>query len=151
MGLLTKEILSKEELQTIAKAIYEVEKNTIGEIRVEVKKKREWKDRNHSIYDIALHRFYELAMDKTKDKTGVLVFLLFSEHQFQIIADEGINKKISKEFWDVMVMNMTEQFRGGKFVDGICYAVTEIGKILAKEFPMQSGDTNELSNDVVIS
>lgn len=151
MGLLTKEILTKEELQTIAQTIFEVEKKTIGEIRVEVKKKREWKDRNLSVYDIALHRFYELGMDKTKDKTGVLVFLLFSEQKFQIIADEGINKKITKEFWDVMVMRMTEKFRDNKFVDGICYAVTEIGKILEKEFPMQSGDTNELSNEVVIS
>lgn len=151
MGLLSKEILSKDELAKIAQTISEVEKLTIGEIRVQVKKKREWKDRYVPVYDLALKHFYELQMNGTKDKTGVLVFLLVSDQKFQIIADEGINKKVSKEFWDVMVMTMSDYFRSEKFVDGICHAVTEIGKVLAKEFPMKSGDTNELSNEVVMS
>ena len=74
-----------------------------------------------------------------------------SDKKFQIIGDEGINKKVSKEFWDILAMKVADYFRENKFVEGICHAVAEVGKVLKKEFPMKAGDTNELSNDVVVS
>lgn len=135
----------------IAAVILEVEKETIGEIRVNIQKIRPFRDRKLSVYELAIKKFYELGMDKTKDKTGVLIYILLSDKKFQIIGDEGINKKVSKEFWDVLAMKMAEYFRINKFVEGISHTVKEVGVILKKEFPMKSGDTNELSNEVVIS
>jgi uncharacterized membrane protein len=90
-------------------------------------------------------------MDKTREKTGVLIYLLMSDRNFQIIGDEGINKKVSKEFWDDLAAHTAEYFHKNKFADGICYAVNEVGTVLKKEFPMKPGDTNELPNEVVIS
>lgn len=151
MSFFIKNILTDEELTLIAKTISEVEKETIGEIRVQVQKRRAWKDRYLSVYDLALKNFYDLGMDKTKDKTGVLVFLLISDQKFQIIGDEGINKKVSKEFWDVLALKMIDYFRQNKFVDGIVEAIKQIGEVLTREFPMKAGDTNELSNEVILS
>lgn len=151
MSFLTRNILTKDEMDQIAARIADVEKETIGEIRVSVNKSRSFKDRNTSVYDLAVKNFYELGMAKTKDKTGVLIYLLLSDKKFHIIGDEGINKKVSKEFWDILAMKVAEYFRGNKFVEGICFAVDEVGKVLKKEFPMKAGDTNELSNDVVVS
>lgn len=151
MSFFTKNILTKDEMDQIAAKISEVEKQTIGEVRVSVHKTRSMKNRNLSIYNLAVHNFYELGMEKTKDKTGVLIYLLLSDKKFQIIGDEGINKKVSKEFWDIIAMKVGEYFRKNKFVEGICFAIEEVGKVLKKEFPMKAGDTNELSNDVVVS
>lgn len=151
MNFFQKNILTLEEHIQIADAIKSVEKDTIGEIRVSIRKRRSFKERNVSIYDLAVKNFYDLGMDKTKDKTGVLIFLLMSDRSFQIIGDDGINKKVSSEFWGVLAMNMAEYFRQNKFAEGICRAVSEVGAVLAREFPMKPGDTNELSNDVVIS
>ena len=151
MSFFAKNILTQEELDAIKKVIGEVEKKTIGEIRVQIQKKRSWKDRYLSVYDLALKNFYELGMDKTKDKTGVLLFLLLSDQRFHIIGDEGINKKVTKEFWDVLAMKMVEHFKQNKFSDGICETIRKIGEVLEKEFPMKAGDTNELSNDVIVS
>lgn len=151
MSFFSKNILTKQELQQIADAIKAVEKETIGEIRVSIKKSRTFKERNMSLYDLAVKNFYQLGMDKTKEKTGVLIFLLISEKSFQIIGDEGINKKLTKEFWNDLAAHTAEYFQKNKFVEGICYAVDEVGKVLKKEFPIQAGDTNELSNEVVIS
>lgn len=151
MSFFSKNILTKEEMDQIAAKIGEVEKETIGEIRVSVHKSRSLKNRNLSVYDLAIQSFFELGMEKTKDKTGVLIYLLMSDKKFQIIGDEGINKKVSKEFWDILAMKVADYFRQNKFVEGICHAVDEVGKVLRKEFPMKSGDTNELSNDVVVS
>lgn len=151
MSFLSKDILTKDEMTQIAAKISEVEKETIGEIRVSLHRSRSFKERNRSIYELAVKNFYELGMEKTKDKTGVLIYLLLSDKKFQIIGDEGINKKVSKEFWDVIAMNVAEYFRQNKFVEGLGYAISEVGGVLKKEFPMKAGDTNELSNDVVVS
>ncbi len=151
MSFFTKNILTDEEMTTIAAVISDVEKETIGEIRVDIQRYRSFGDRKLSVYQLAVKKFYELGMDKTKDKTGVLIYLLLSEKKFQIIGDEGINKKVTKEFWDVLAMNMAEYFRNNNFVEGINHTIKKVGVVLKKEFPMKSGDTNELSNDVVIS
>lgn len=151
MSFFQKNILTKDELATIVATINAVERETIGEVRVKIHKSRSFKEKHLSLYDLAVKSFYELGMDKTKDKSGVLIFLLLSEHAFQIIGDEGINRKVTKEFWDSLAAKTSDYFRRNKFAEGICYAVNEVGVILKKEFPMKPGDTNELSNEVVIS
>lgn len=150
MSFFSKNILTNDELDQIATVIADVEKQTIGEIRVSIQKSRGFKDRKLSIYDLAVNNFFELGMNTTKEKTGVLIYLLMSDKKFQIIGDEGINKKVSREFWDIIAMRMGEYFRENKFTDGICFAVKEVGTVLIKEFPMKPGDSNELPNEVVI-
>jgi uncharacterized membrane protein len=151
MSFLSKNILTKEEMSQIAAAIAEVEKLTVGEIRVSLRRSRSFKERNMPIYDLAVKNFYELGMERTKEKTGVLIYLLLSDKKFQIIGDEGINKKVSKEFWDIIAMKVAEYFRSNKFVEGLQFAIEQVGIVLKREFPMKAGDTNELSNDVVVS
>ncbi len=138
-------------MSQIAAKISEVEKETVGEIRVSLHKSRSFKERNLPVYDLAVKNFYELGMEKTKEKTGVLIYLLLSDRKFQIIGDEGINKKVSKEFWDIVAMKVAEFFRDNKFLEGLNHAIEEVGVVLKREFPMKAGDTNELSNDVVVS
>ncbi len=151
MSFFSKNILTKQELRQIADTIRAVENGTVGEVRVNIQKSRSYKERTLSLFDLAVKNFYQLGMDKTKDKTGVLIFLLLSDKKFQIIGDEGINRKVSKEFWENIAAQTAEYFQKNKFADGICYAVREVGKVLQKEFPMKSGDTDELSNEVVVS
>jgi uncharacterized membrane protein len=151
MSLFSQVILTKPEMDQIAAKISQVEKETIGEIRVSIQKTRSLKNRNQPVYELAVRNFYELGMDKTKDKTGVLIYMLMSDKKFQIIGDEGINKKVSKEFWEILAMKVAEYFTNNKFVEGISHAIDEVGKVLKKEFPMKAGDTNELPNEVVVS
>ena len=151
MSFFSQNILTKPEMDQIAAKISDVEKETIGEIRVSITKARSLTTRNKPVYELAVQNFYELGMDKTKEKTGVLIYLLMSDKKFQIIGDEGINKKVSKEFWEILAMKVAEYFKKNKFVEGICHAIEEVGNVLKKEFPMKAGDTNELSNEVVVS
>jgi len=73
-----------------------------------------------------------------------------SERSFQIIADEGIHKKMGDGYWDDLAAAMTAHFKEKRFCDGICDVVVEIGKKLQQEFPRSDGETNELPNDVSI-
>lgn len=151
MSFFQKNILTNDELQKIADAIRAAEKNTIGEIRVHIQKRRSFADRHLSLHELAVKNFYALGMGATKEKTGVLIFLLLSDRKFQIIGDEGIHKKVSNEFWESLSTKMSDYFTKNKFADGICYVINEVGAVLQKEFPITQGDVNELPDDVVIS
>jgi uncharacterized membrane protein len=100
MNLFIKKILSKKELTDLSAVITKAEKNTSGEIRVVVRHRRYLKERKLSLHDLALGEFCRLGMEKTRDKTGVLIFLLISERKFHIVADEGINTKVTEGTWD---------------------------------------------------
>ncbi|HLP16167.1 MAG TPA: TPM domain-containing protein [Bacteroidota bacterium] len=144
-------LLTEEELRRIASTIAEVEETTSGEIRVNIHAKRSWRERKLPLHELALRHFHALGMQKTRDKTGVLIFICVLEREFRITADEGIHAKLPEEYWSAIAETMAQQFKAGHYCEGICFAVREIGTALAREFPLREGDTNELSNDVSFS
>ncbi|MDI6767718.1 MAG: TPM domain-containing protein [Bacteroidota bacterium] len=149
MRLLKKKYFSKAELRSLASVISEQEKNTSGEIRVIIRQRRYWKERKLSLYDLSLNEFYRLGMQNTRDKTGVLILLLLSEQKFQIIADEGIHKKVEDGKWDKIAELMTDYFKRGNYFDGITATIRAVGEELVKYFPRKPDDTNELSNEII--
>lgn len=144
-----KKYISSAELEAIKNHIAEIEKYTSGEIRLCFLKTRAWIDRKLTPKELALKEFYRLGIQNTKDKTGVLLFILFTEKKFEIIADEGINNKISQDKWDLITNHLISNFKEGKYKDGIVKALDEIKDVLMNEFPRQSDDVDELSNDIV--
>ncbi len=143
-------LLTHEELKKISDTIGEAERRTSGEIRVSIRKRRSWGERKLTLHNFALKNFHELGMQKTREHNGVLLFFSVSERSFQIIADEGIHKKVNDGYWDSLAASLTAHLKEKRFCEGICEIVKEIGKKLAEEFPRQAGDTNELPNDVSI-
>jgi uncharacterized membrane protein len=149
MSLFIKKILSKKKLHDLSSVIAEAEKHTSGEIRVVLRHRRYLNERKLSMHNLALHEFYRLGMEKTRDRTGVLIFLLLAERKFHIIADEGIHSKVDEGTWDRIADTMTQHFKLGKFFDGIVEAIKAAAVELSKYFPRKPDDTDELSNDIV--
>jgi uncharacterized membrane protein len=145
------EYLSDESLDLIASAIEKIEKQTSGEIRVCVKKNRGILERKNTPREIALKEFLKLNMNNTKDRTGVLFFILLNERKFEIVADEGINSKIPAGQWEVISSEVIHHFSNNKYTDGILCCLGKIGEVLIKEFPVESDDKDELSNEVIIN
>lgn len=143
-------LLTLEERKKISETIAQIEKKTNGEIRVSIRKRRAWNERKLTLHRFALKNFFELGMDKTRHKSGVLLFFSMSERSFQIVADEGIHKKVSDRYWDELAAMMTGHFKEQRFCDGICEAIKEVGKKLEQEFPRTTNDADELPNDVAI-
>jgi uncharacterized membrane protein len=150
VSFLFKKYLSNDDLTSLATTIAEAEKNTSGEIRVVVRHRRRRNERKLSLHDLVLKEFYRLGMEKTRDRTGVLIMLLMSEHQFEIVADEGINAQVAEGTWDTLAARMSAHFREGKFRDGVAHAVRTVGEELAKHFPRKPDDTNELPDDIIV-
>ena len=107
-------------------------------------------ERRTTLRKLAEKEFTRLGINKTREGTGVLIFLLLSERQFYILADENINKLTGEKIWAEIKDIMQEKFVRGEFCKGILFGIDEIGKILSQHFPIRPDDRNEISNRVVI-
>lgn len=136
-------LLTAEEENQIVEAIRMAEKNTSGEIRVHIEKTT-----SKVPFDRALEVFYDLKMNETQLKNGVLIYLAVADKQFVICGDQGINEVVSADFWDSTKELMAAQFKKGNFKQGLIDGITKAGEQLKTFFPWQENDTNELSNEI---
>ncbi len=128
----------------ILESIKEAEKNTSGEIRLFIED-----DCGENVLDRAAFIFKELKMHETKERNGVLFYLAITAHQFAILGDVGINRKVEKDFWHAIKLEMQNHFTEGDFVKGLTKGVNMTGLALKKHFPFQKLDKNELSDEIV--
>lgn len=145
-----KKYLSNEDLNQLQAVITKIENETSGEIRLCFRLKRNFRERKIPARDVAIADFYELGMDKTRDGTGVLVYILFKEKLFEIVADKNIYSKIDESKFDFIVQTISMNFKNKNYLAGIAHCLAEIGEVMKKEFPRKSDDVNELPDDIVI-
>jgi uncharacterized membrane protein len=94
--------------------------------------------------------FEELRMHQTSKRNGVLIYLAVADRKFVIWGDEGINKVVGPHYWENIRDRMREYFKARRFADGIVEAVRSVGEVLAKYFPRAEGETNELTDEIII-
>ena len=136
--------LSDKEQEKIKNSIEWAETATSGEIRVCLEKKCPG-----DAYERAVACFYDLEMDQTQLKNGVLIYVATEDHKLAIIGDEGINKLVPDTFWNSTKELIITHFRQGDFAEGLSVGIIEAGKQLKRFFPYQSDDKNELSDDII--
>jgi uncharacterized membrane protein len=138
-----KEFLATLEKERIVDAIKHAEGETSGEIRVHVQPKA-----GDDIRNVAERTFERLGMTKTALRNGVLLFIASEEQRFVILGDKGIDEKVPAGFWDDIAAKLTIRFKAGQYTDGIVDAIESAGEHLAKYFPHQAGDVDELPDDI---
>ena len=137
--------LSGDDRKRIAEAIAAAEKTTSGEIVVRIVRAAKGPPRDH-----ALKEFHRLGLEKTRDRTGVLLYIAERDRAIEVLGDAGIHANVPDGFWNGVVSRLSGTFKEGRFADGICTAVGEIGGHLTRHFPPKADDTDELSNAPVI-
>ena len=134
---------STEEKKQITDAIAQAELNTSGEIRLHVEGKCKI-----DVLDRAAYIFEKLEMDQTAQRNGVLFYLAVYDRKFAIIGDSGINQLVAADFWNETKETMLSLFKEGKFADGLSRGILMAGEQLKANFPYQSDDVNELSDEI---
>jgi len=99
--------------------------------------------------DVAYRIFLQEGVFRTKERTGMLLFMSFLEREAVILGDEGINKKVSPEIWEGILISLTSRMKRGNKVDAIIQTIQSMGNLL-KQFPIQASDKNELRDDLRI-
>ena len=139
----TEDFLTKLDEQEIVSSIVEAEKNTSGEIRVHIEEHSE-----KSPLDRAQEVFFELKMDGTKDRNGVLFYVGVADKKFAIIGDKGINDVVKADFWNSTKEVVIANFKENHFKKGLVDGILKAGEQLKIYFPYQSDDVDELSNEI---
>lgn len=93
--------------------------------------------------------FLEEEVFNTRQRTGILIFISFFEHEVIVMADKGINKVVDQKEWDALVRIIIEHIKKGKITDGIVSAISRCGDILLeKGFVITPDDVNELGDEL---
>ncbi len=134
---------SAEEKKQITDAIAAAELNTSGEIRLHVEGRCKI-----DVLDRAAYVFEKLNMHQTEHRNGVLFYLAVYDRKFAILGDSGINQLVPENFWDDIKETILAYFNDGKFAGGISKGILMAGEHLKANFPYQSDDVNELSDEI---
>ncbi len=137
------DFFTHEQEEQIVATIKKAEKNTSGEIRVHLDNSEEGDE-----WEKAKQVFYELRMNETALRNGVLFHISVKNNSFSIVADEGINRVVPDDFWENIKTQMQEDFKEGKFTEGLCQGILTTGQALKSYFPFQDNDRNELSDEI---
>ena len=151
MNKLIYHFVNDYELLRITNKIREYEKLTAGEICVSIKEHKSFFQRRKPVAELAEREFARLGIGKTRDKTGILIYIILEERQFYILADSAINNKVTENTWHKIKDGMQEFFLKGMFAKGILHGVEETGKVLAEHFPVKPDDINEIPDRVIIN
>jgi uncharacterized membrane protein len=137
-------------LEAIERAVTESELAHAGEIRFAIEGALEpaevWAGKTPR--QRALEVFAALGVWDTEANNGILIYVLFADHDVEIVADRGFNGRVSAAEWSAVCDTMEVKFRAGHFEDGAVQGVLQAGQLLARHFPpLPDGrDEDELPN-----
>lgn len=97
----------------------------------------------------ALDQFIARGMQRTSERTGVLIFASLAERQAEVIADEGIYRRVAPAVWEDAVAALTARAGEGQVTAGFVEAIARCGAVLAEHFPPRPDDRNELPDHIV--
>ena len=102
--------------------------------------------RHDCAHQQAMRQFWAQGIDKTNQRTGVLIFASEAERYVEIVADAGINDRVDKAEWDGAIDTLVTAIKSGRPADGFVNAIDQCGAILAQHFPPGALLRDELPN-----
>jgi putative membrane protein len=104
-----------------------------------------------AVRERALSAFYEKGLYRTREETGILIFISLLERKVWILGDRGINEKIQPGYWEALAGGLAAGIRSGRAADALCSVVAGCGGELSHHFPRRPDDRNELSDEILTS
>lgn len=99
----------------------------------------------------AENAFLEEEVFNTRQRTGIMIFISFFEHEVIVMADKGISEVVEQKQWDYIVGELIKHIRAGHIVEGLEKSIKSCGELLLqKGFAKTADDVNELTDDLRI-
>ena len=96
----------------------------------------------------AAEAFERFHARRTKAATGIVIYVSLFERRVAIRADRAVSEKVPQEEWNRICSGLTLAMREGRAREGFVEAIGNCGGLLARHFPLQPGDANELTNEL---
>ncbi|MBB1074824.1 TPM domain-containing protein [Rhodoferax sp. 4810] len=145
---LVRQSFSAAVLQKLTHSVQTSESRHSGEIRILIEgglpNSYLWRDEplGQIIRSRAVAQFGKLGVWDTENDNGVLIYVLLAEHAIEIVADRGLNHRVSSDTWQQILQTMRDAFRRGEFENGLHLAVDEVNRLLVAHFPLAPGEHN---------
>lgn len=94
-------------------------------------------------------QFFRKGLYRTREETGVLIYISVFERGVWVLGDRGIDAEIPEEQWKAVAAMIVQAIRQGRPVEGICRAVGEVGRVLQEKFPGRPDDQDELKGLII--
>ena len=139
-------------LKAIETAVGASEKRHRAEIRFAVEVALDVRSlwRVRTVRDRALEVFAELGVWSTAERNGVLIYVLLAERHVEIVADHGLNGRVSEAEWREVCALIEREFASGRWRDGALQGIEAATVLLAREFPATGANRNEQPDRPVI-
>ncbi|MBF9197438.1 TPM domain-containing protein [Microvirga terrestris] len=106
--------------------------------------------KHNQAHEAASREFLRRGMTRTREKTGVLIYLALAERHAEILADTGVADRVDPQIWIGIVAELTATIREGRMIAGLEEAIRRTGAILAEHAPPRLDDVDELPNKVIL-
>lgn len=143
---------SPDVLLEIERVVHEVEAKHSGEVRFVVEAALDLPELWHGVSPRrrAIQMFGQLGIWDTANNNGVLIYVLLADRDVEILADRGIAARVPPHEWEQICRDMEGHYRAGRFRQGSVVGIRGVSTLLARHFPKDRGDANELPNQPVL-
>ena len=100
--------------------------------------------------DAAVRAFHARGLDRTRARTGLLLYVALAEHHAEIVADAGIVARVGSQSWYGTLSELTAALARGEIEAGLTQAVERLGACLAEHVPAGPDAVDELPNRVIV-
>lgn len=114
---------------------------------------RRWMAGEH-ILDLRARRraaaaFLEQEVFRTRQRTGILLFLSLFERRVVLLADSGIHQKVEEGEWEAITHRLAQGVRAGRPGPALVEAIRACGELLERHgVERQADDQDELLNEL---
>lgn len=132
-------------LTAIEDAVERSERQHRAEIRVSIELSLDWRAlrRVRSVRERAVEVFGELGVGNTRERNGVLIYVLLAERAAEVVADSGFDGAVATGEWQRVGTLIGRQFEAGRWRDGVLVGIEALTILLQRAFPPAAGDVNE--------
>jgi uncharacterized membrane protein len=114
MVMTRRKLLRAIDAAKVQAAVEEAERRTSGEIVISVSTIF-WGD----VENGARRAFARLGVSNTRDRNGILIFVVPSRRRFMVLGDTAIHERVGEEFWTFVAGELSVHFRRGLFTEGL--------------------------------
>jgi putative membrane protein len=105
-----------------------------------------------AVWERACAKFYELGVHRTRDRSGVLVYVSLLEKKCVVLPDVGVLESISDAKWKELAYtverSVSERGVGSRGVDAFAKSIEAMAPVLGSALPRRADDENELPDIV---
>jgi len=104
--------------------------------------------RRRAVSDAARTAFLDQGIDRTRARTGMLVYLSLLERRAELVCDRGVPHADIPE-WKARTAELQALLEEGAAPAAFAAKLVALGDVLGKALPVTADDVNELPDEVV--